>query len=64
MRASKWPKWRVDKHKLEKEYVFEERNVPVGLLRGIDQPIPTAGRTGNAIYGRTDMPDDFAHTLT
>ena len=49
--------------KLVKEYDLEEKNIPVGLLRSIDQPIPTAARTGNAIYGRTDMPDDFAYTL-
>ncbi len=49
--------------KLEKEFDMEEVNIPVGLLRGIDKPILTAARTGNAVYGRTDMPDDFAYTL-
>ncbi len=49
--------------KLVKEYDLETMNVPVGLLRGIDRPIPTAARTGNTVYGRTDMPDDFAYTL-
>ena len=49
--------------KLVKEYDLEKRNVPLGLLRGIDQQFPTAVRTGNTIYGRADMPDDFAYTL-
>lgn len=49
--------------KLVKEYDLVEMNVPQGLLRGIDKPLRTAARTGNTIYGRTDMPDDFAYTL-
>ena len=27
------------------------------------RPIKTLGRTGTVIYGRDDMPDDFAYTL-
>ena len=42
----------------------EERGViPAGLYRGIDRPIPTVVRTGTVIYGRADMPDDFAYTV-
>jgi len=36
---------------------------PLGLFRGINRPIPTVARSGVVIYGRTDMPDDFAYTL-
>lgn len=37
--------------------------IPAGLYRGIDRPIPTVVRTGTAIYGRSDMPDDFAYIV-
>jgi len=47
----------------KQEDVLEERDIPVGLLRGMDHPVPTVARTGTAIYGRADMPDDFAYTL-
>ena len=49
--------------KLAKELYLEQRNIPPGLFRGIDRPIPTLARTGAVIYGRTDMPDEFAYTL-
>jgi TRAP-type uncharacterized transport system substrate-binding protein len=49
--------------KLVKEYDLEELNIPEGLLRGVDRIIPGVGRTGDVIYGRDDMPDDFAYTL-
>ena len=48
---------------VRQEDVLEERDIPVGLLRGIDHPVPTVARTGTAIYGRADMPDDFAYAL-
>ncbi len=34
-----------------------------GLLRGIDRPIPTVARSGEAIFGRADMPDDVAYEV-
>lgn len=49
--------------KLAKEFYLEERNIPLGLFRGVDRPIPTVVINGTVIYGRTDMPDDFAYTL-
>ena len=49
--------------KLIKDFDLEEHNLPVGLLRGVDREIPSVARTGNVIYGRTDMPDTFAYTL-
>jgi uncharacterized protein len=48
---------------LAKQYDLIRTDVPLGLLRGVDKPVPTVARTGNVIYGRTDMPDDFAYTL-
>ncbi|MGD1074213.1 MAG: TAXI family TRAP transporter solute-binding subunit [Bryobacteraceae bacterium] len=42
----------------------QERGIiPVGLYRGVVRPIPTVVRTGTAIYGRSDMPDDFAYIV-
>ncbi len=49
--------------KLVEDRYLEHRNLPFGYFRGVDRPIPTLGRTGTAIYGREDMPDDFAYTL-
>ena len=49
--------------KLVANYDLEKVDIPEGLLRGLDHPIPGVGRTGTVIYGRTDMPDDFAYTL-
>ncbi|MGC9971617.1 MAG: TAXI family TRAP transporter solute-binding subunit, partial [Bryobacteraceae bacterium] len=37
--------------------------IPAGLYRGIERPIPTVVRTGTAVYGRDDMPDDFAYIV-
>ena len=42
----------------------QERGIiPVGLYRGIEHPIPTAVRTGTAVYTRNDTPDDFAYDV-
>jgi len=51
------------REKLAKDFYLEQRNIPFGLFRGVDRPIPTVVRTGTVIYGRTDMPDEFAYTL-
>jgi TRAP transporter TAXI family solute receptor len=37
--------------------------IPAGLYRGVERPIPTLVRTGTVIYGRADMPEDFAYTV-
>jgi uncharacterized protein len=49
--------------KLANEGEQERGIIPAGLYRGIDRPIPTVVRTGTVIYGRADMPDDFAYTV-
>ena len=49
--------------KLSKEAELERGTIPLGLLRGVDRPIPTVVRSGLAIYGRADMPDDFAYVV-
>ncbi len=42
---------------------MERANIPDGLLRGIDHPIPTVAHTGVVVYGRIDTPDDFAYLV-
>ena len=49
--------------KLAKDSDMQPGTIPLGLLRGVDRPIRTVVRTGIAIYGRSDMPDDFVYTV-
>jgi uncharacterized protein len=49
--------------KLKKQFNLEDGRIPLGLFRGVEKPIPTLTRMGTVIYGRTDMPDEFAYTL-
>jgi len=49
--------------KIAKENDMELHDIPDGLLRGIDHPIPTVARTGHVVFGRADMPDDFAYIV-
>ena len=37
--------------------------IPIGLYRGIDHPLRTLVRTGTVVYGRADMPDEFAYVV-
>jgi len=37
--------------------------IPAGLYRGVVRPIPTVVRTGTVVYGRDDMPDEFAYDV-
>ncbi len=37
--------------------------IPTGLYRGVDHPIRTVVRTGTVVYGRADMPADFAYAV-
>jgi uncharacterized protein len=48
---------------LAREGEQERGTIPAGLYRGIDRPLPTVVRTGTVVYGRTDMPDDFAYLV-
>jgi TRAP transporter TAXI family solute receptor len=49
--------------KIAKEQEMELRDIPDGLLRGINYPIPTVARTGHTVFGRADTPDDFAYLV-
>lgn len=42
---------------------MERGVVPVGLYSGVLRPIPTLERTGTAVYGTDDMPDEFAYVV-
>ena len=48
---------------LARDCDMQRHDIPNGLLRGIHRPIPTVTRSGHAVYGRDDMPDDFAYTV-
>jgi TRAP-type uncharacterized transport system substrate-binding protein len=48
---------------LATKYDMERGDIPVGLLRGVNQPIPTVTSSGDAVYGRADMPEDFAYAV-
>jgi TRAP transporter TAXI family solute receptor len=50
--------------KMAKDWDMQPGTVPLGLLHGMDHPFPTViNAGGDAVYGRTDMPDDFAYAL-
>jgi len=49
--------------KLAKDDEMESAEIPDGLLRGIDHPIPTVAHTGVAVYGRSGTPDNFAYLV-
>jgi TRAP transporter TAXI family solute receptor len=49
--------------KLAKDNDMVPGTIPLGLLRGVDRPIKTVTSTGDAVYGRTDMPDDLAYAV-
>ncbi len=51
------------KTKLVNEYDLQELTIPEGLLRGVDRDMRGVGRTGDVVYGRDDMPNDFAYAL-
>jgi para-nitrobenzyl esterase len=49
--------------KLAHEGEQERGFIPVGLYRGVVRPVPTVVRSGTVVYGRDDMPDDFAYAV-
>jgi uncharacterized protein len=49
--------------KLARESEQERGTIPVGLYRGVERPIPTVVSTGTVVYGRDDMPEDFAYIV-
>lgn len=49
--------------KMQRDFQLTRMPVPAGLLRGLDRPIDTVARSGQVVYGRDDMPEDFAYLL-
>jgi TRAP-type uncharacterized transport system substrate-binding protein len=48
---------------LAKASEWEIGNTPVQLIRGMDKPIKTIMTSGTVIYGRADMPEQFAYDV-
>jgi uncharacterized protein len=51
------------RNELVQQFKLVEVDVPRGLLRGVERPIPTVVRNGQAIYTRADVPDDFTYAV-
>jgi len=49
--------------RLAKAFYVQEHAAPQGLLRGVLKRVNTIARNGTAVYGRADMPDDFAYAV-
>jgi TRAP-type uncharacterized transport system substrate-binding protein len=47
--------------RMSERYLLEIVPVPIGLLKGVDRPMMTLARNGQSVYGRQDMPDEFAY---
>jgi TRAP-type uncharacterized transport system substrate-binding protein len=45
------------------DYGGEPGFIPYRLLRGVEAPVPSVYRPWQLIFGRDDMPDEFAYTL-
>jgi TRAP transporter TAXI family solute receptor len=48
---------------LASEFNVERVIMPVRYLRGVDHPIATVSRIGNAVFGKAEMPDSFAYDI-
>jgi TRAP transporter TAXI family solute receptor len=48
---------------LAKRFYVQEHAAPQGLLRGVTRRVDTVARNGTAVYGRADMPDEFAYAV-
>jgi TRAP-type uncharacterized transport system substrate-binding protein len=51
------------REKLAKDFEMRKVDMPRYLLRGVDRPYKTMEISGQAIYARDDMPEDFAYLL-
>jgi len=49
--------------KLAQEPQIHRGTIPVGMLHGIERPIPTVVRDGTVVYARADTPDSFAYDV-
>ena len=52
------------RQKLVREQDAELVEIPFRYMRGVgDAPVPTVGTSGEAVYGRDDLPDQFAYDV-
>lgn len=51
------------REKMSQRFYSEQQKMPLGYFRGVTRPVTTLVQNGIVIYGRTDMPDEFAYTL-
>jgi TRAP transporter TAXI family solute receptor len=51
----------LDKLASDKELGLIRVTAKWGLLRGVDRPIPTVARSGEAVFARDDMPESVAY---
>jgi hypothetical protein len=49
--------------KMAADLRLERVTIPPNILRGVDRPIESVGRSGQVVYGRDDMPEEFAYEL-
>jgi TRAP-type uncharacterized transport system substrate-binding protein len=49
--------------KLEKDFLLRQAVMPRSYFPGVDKPVPTVERIGHLIYGRDDMPEQYAYDL-
>jgi TRAP-type uncharacterized transport system substrate-binding protein len=49
--------------RLAKDFWLHEVNLPRSFFPGVDKPIPTVARIGHLIYGRDDMPEQYAYDV-
>ena len=53
----------LDKLAANKELGLMRVTAKWGLLRGVDRPIPTVARSGEAVFARDDMPEKVAYEI-
>jgi TRAP-type uncharacterized transport system substrate-binding protein len=50
--------------KMQEEWVDSVQvDLPYQYFRGVEEPIPTIGRSGHGVIGRDDTPDEFAYAV-
>jgi TRAP transporter TAXI family solute receptor len=52
------------RERLVREFGFAHVTMPLGYFKGVKTDYPTVELSGQAVYARADMPDEFAYQLT
>jgi uncharacterized protein len=48
---------------MSERFLLEIVPVPIGLLKGVDRAMTTLARNGQSVFGRQDLPEDFAYDV-